>query len=82
MYAPDLNLQEMVWSYTKEGDLANFILDDLRRLHQSLAASLERTRSQLWLPRSFFGRIGCRYERFFIRTRFASTLYQRPLRVY
>ena len=55
-YAPDLNPVEMVWNHTKYADLANFIPDDIHHLHQAVTASLNDTRSQPELLRSFFRR--------------------------
>jgi tRNA U34 5-methylaminomethyl-2-thiouridine-forming methyltransferase MnmC len=53
-YAPELNPVEMVWNHTKYADLANFIPEDVHRLHQAVAASLDNTRTQGHLFRSFF----------------------------
>ncbi|MEM4724679.1 MAG: IS630 family transposase [Candidatus Hadarchaeum sp.] len=55
-YAPDLNPVEMVWNHTKYADLANFIPDDVQHLHQAITRSLNHTRSQTELLRSFFRR--------------------------
>ena len=57
-YAPELNPVEMVWNYTKYADLANFIPEDVHDLQQAVAASLENTRTQSHLFRSFFKRAG------------------------
>jgi transposase len=53
-YAPELNPVEMLWNHTKYADLANFIPEDVDDLHQSVAASIENTRTQTHLIRSFF----------------------------
>ncbi len=53
-YAPELNPVEMVWNRTKYTDLANFIPDDVGALHQAVTASLNKTRTQQDLIRSFF----------------------------
>jgi transposase len=53
-YAPELNPVEMLWNHTKYADLANFIPEDVDDLQQSVAASIENTRTQTYLLRSFF----------------------------
>lgn len=53
-YAPELNPVEMVWNHTKYADLANFIPEDVDELHQSVAASIGNTHTQMHLIRSFF----------------------------
>jgi transposase len=53
-YAPELNPVEMVWNHTKYADLANFLPEDVHHLHQSVVASVENTRTQPDLLRSFF----------------------------
>jgi transposase len=53
-YAPELNPVEMLWNHTKYADLANFIPQDIDHLHQSVAATIENTRPQSHLIRSFF----------------------------
>jgi transposase len=53
-YAPDLNPVEMVWNRTKYTDLANFIPEDVHDLHQAVSTSLDNTRPQEDLIRSFF----------------------------
>jgi tRNA U34 5-methylaminomethyl-2-thiouridine-forming methyltransferase MnmC len=53
-YAPELNPVEMVWNRTKYTDLANFIPEDLHDLHQAVTTSLDNTRTQGDLIRSFF----------------------------
>ena len=53
-YAPDLNPVEMVWNHTKYADLANFIPEDAHDLHEAITTSLENTRTQGHLIRSFF----------------------------
>ncbi|MBI4758434.1 MAG: transposase, partial [Chloroflexi bacterium] len=53
-YAPELNPVEMLWNHTKYADLANFIPEDVDDLHQSVVASIENTRTQTHLIRSFF----------------------------
>jgi hypothetical protein len=53
-YALELNPVEMVWNHTKYTDLANFIPQDVHDLHQAVTASLDNTRTQQDLIRSFF----------------------------
>ena len=53
-YAPELNPVEMLWNHTKYADLANFIPEDVDDLQQSVVASIEHTRTQTHLIRSFF----------------------------
>ena len=53
-YAPDLNPDEQVWQRAKHVDLANFLPADVDELREALAESLERTRGQQGLLRSFF----------------------------
>ena len=53
-YAPDLNPDEQVWNRAKYTDLANFIPEDVHELGHALADSLQRTRGQQTLLRSFF----------------------------
>jgi len=57
-YAPELNPVEMVWNRTKYTDLANFIPEDVHALHQAVTASLDNTRTQQDLIRSFFEHAG------------------------
>lgn len=53
-YAPELNPVEMLWNHTKYADLANFIPHDVDDLQQSVAISIQNTRTQTHLIRSFF----------------------------
>ena len=53
-YAPELNPVEMVWNHTKYADLANYIPEDVQDLYQAITASLDNTRTQSRLIRSFF----------------------------
>ena len=53
-YAPDLNPAEAVWSHTKHSDLANYAADDLLELEIEAELSLEDTRGDQKLLRSFF----------------------------
>jgi transposase len=53
-YAPELNPDEQAWNRTKYTDLANFCPDNLTELAQAVRDSLERTKSQQALLRSFF----------------------------
>jgi len=53
-YAPELNPDEQVWNHTKYADLANFIPDDVLHLGKSVAKSIQSTRSNQVLLRSFF----------------------------
>jgi transposase len=55
-YAPELNPVEMVWNHTKYADLANFIPDDVHDLERAVITSLDNTRTQRHLFRSFFKR--------------------------
>jgi transposase len=57
-YAPDLNPVELVWNRTKYADLANFIPDDIRDLHDAVANSLTSTRAATCLLRGFFRHAG------------------------
>lgn len=57
-YAPDLNPVEMVWNHTKYSDLANFIPEDVHDLHGAVVTSMENTRGQGHLLRSFFQHAG------------------------
>ena len=53
-YAPELNPVEMVWNHTKYTELANFIPENVDDLHQAVTVSLDNTRTQSHLIRSFF----------------------------
>lgn len=53
-YAPELNSVEMVWNRAEHADLANFIPEDVHDLHQAVTASVDNTRTQEDLVRSFF----------------------------
>jgi len=53
-YAPELNPVEMLWNHTKYADLANFLPQDVHDLHRAVAASIDNTRTQGDLIRSFF----------------------------
>lgn len=53
-YAPELNPDEQVWTRTKYGDLANFIPRDVIDLEQAVEGSLQQTKTQQSLLRSFF----------------------------
>lgn len=53
-YAPDLNPVEPAWSRTKYTDLANFVPDDVLDLEIEAELSLEATRGDQKLLRSFF----------------------------
>ena len=57
-YAPELNPVEMVWNHTKYSDLANFIPEDVDDLHRAVDISLNSTRTQSHLIRSFFKHAG------------------------
>ena len=57
-YAPDLNPAEGVWSHTKHCDLANYAADDLLDLEIEAELSLENTRGDQNLLRSFFDGAG------------------------
>ena len=57
-YAPDLNPAEGVWSHTKHCDLANYAADDLLDLEIEAELSLESTRGDQNLLRSFFDGAG------------------------
>lgn len=53
-YAPELNPVEAMWNHTKYTDLANFLPRDAEHLHQSIADSLNRQRSDASLKHSYF----------------------------
>ena len=53
-YAPELNPDEQVWNRTKYTDLANFCPDNLAELGQAVRRSLEQTKGNQSLLRSFF----------------------------
>jgi transposase len=53
-YAPDLNPVEPTWSQTKYADLANYVADDVLDLQIETELSLEQTRGDQALLRSFF----------------------------
>jgi transposase len=53
-YAPELNPDEQAWNRTKYVDLANFCPENLTELARAVHHSLEHTKSQQWLLRSFF----------------------------
>jgi transposase len=53
-YAPELNPDEQVWTRTKYGDLANFIPEDAADLERAIRGSLQQTKTQQFLLRSFF----------------------------
>lgn len=57
-HAPELNPDEQVWTRTKYLDLANFCPEDLTDLTQAVRHSLEQTKSQQSLLRSFFKHAG------------------------
>jgi transposase len=53
-YAPDLNPVEPAWSHTKYADLGNYVADDVLDLELEADVSLEQTRGDQKLLRSFF----------------------------
>jgi len=53
-YAPQLNPDEQVWTQAKYRDLANFLPQDVTDLAQAVQQSLQQTKSQQCLLRSFF----------------------------
>ena len=53
-YAPDLNPVEPAWSHSKYGDLANYVPGDVLDLEIEARLSLEDTRANQKLLRSFF----------------------------
>lgn len=53
-YAPELNPVEMLWNHTKYADLANFIPEDKNDLFQAVSISIDSTRQNGQLIRSFF----------------------------
>jgi transposase len=57
-YAPDLNPVELVWNRAKYSDMANFIPEDVRDLHQAITTSLASISTQSQLIRSFFRHAG------------------------
>ncbi len=57
-YAPDLNPLEQVWNHSKYADLANLAPDDLEELDSLVNSSINDTRGQSSLLRSFFKMAG------------------------
>jgi transposase len=57
-YAPELNPVEGVWCHTKHDDLANFVPDDIAHLDERMRQSINTTKSESGLLRSFFARAG------------------------
>ena len=53
-YAPDLNPVEPAWSHTKYADLGNYVADDVLDLELEADVSLEQSRGDQKLLRSFF----------------------------
>lgn len=53
-YAPELNPVEMVWNHTKYSDLVNFLPEDVHDLKRAVVTSIENTRGEAHLIRSFF----------------------------
>lgn len=53
-YAPDLNPVEAMWSYTKYGDLANFLPDDLIELEEAILDSIAAQHRDHRLKSSYF----------------------------
>ena len=53
-YAPDLNPVEAMWSYTKHGDLANFIPDNTSDLEDAILDSLAEQNYDQRLKRAYF----------------------------
>jgi transposase len=53
-YAPELDPVENVWNQSKYGDLANFIPDDIRQLHDTLDHLLQEYRHEPNRLHSFF----------------------------
>lgn len=53
-YAPDLNPVEAVWSYTKHGELANFLPDDVDDLRHGVRESLLDQYHDQALKESYF----------------------------
>ena len=53
-YAPELNADEQVWNRTKYTDLANFCPENLTELAHAVRQSLEQTKTNQSLLRSFF----------------------------
>ena len=57
-YAPDLNPVEAMWSYTKHGDLANYIPDDISDLENAVLDSLAQQHYDQRLKQAYFRRAG------------------------
>lgn len=53
-YAPDLNPVEAMWSYTKHGELANYIPDDVQQLQDAVLDSIAAQHFDKNLKESFF----------------------------
>lgn len=53
-YAPHLNPDEQVWTQAKYRDLANFLPQDVTDLGEAVQQSLQQTKTQQSLLRSFF----------------------------
>jgi transposase len=53
-YAPDLNPVEAMWSYTKHGQLANFLPDDIQDLEDAVVESIADQHYDTKLKQSFF----------------------------
>lgn len=53
-YAPELNPVEARWSYTKFGQLANYVPDDVRQLRRTVRQSFRKQAPNGRLKHSFF----------------------------
>jgi len=53
-YAPELNPVEAMWSYTKHGQLANFLPDDIQDLEDAVVESISDQHYDTKLKQSFF----------------------------
>lgn len=53
-YAPDLNPVEAMWSYTKHGDLANYLPADVAELENAVLDSLAKQNHDQRLKQSYF----------------------------
>lgn len=57
-YAPDLNPVEAMWSYTKHGDLANYLPTDIAELEETVLDSLAEQHYDQRLKKGYFKRAG------------------------
>jgi len=53
-YSPELNPDELVWSYLKCNELGNFCAHNINHLKRELTLAIMRLRSRPYVIRSFF----------------------------